>query len=56
VRDRPAGTGKPPALHREVAADLGREIGEGRYGTGGRLPAEGELAERYGVSRRTVRQ
>lgn len=43
-------------MYRKVAADLGREIGEGRYGSGGRLPAEGELAERYGVSRGTVRQ
>ncbi|MFF2846732.1 GntR family transcriptional regulator [Streptomyces sp. NPDC058001] len=47
---------KDQALYRRVAADLGREIGEGRYGSGGRLPAEGELAERYGVSRGTVRQ
>ncbi|MFE9603905.1 hypothetical protein [Streptomyces hokutonensis] len=30
-----------------MAADLRREIGEGRYGSGGRLPSEGELAERY---------
>lgn len=44
------------ALYRKVAADLGQEIGEGRYGSGGRLPTEGELAERYGVSRGTVRQ
>jgi GntR family transcriptional regulator len=43
-------------MYRKVAAHLGREIGEGRYGSGGRLPAEGELAERYGVSRGTVRQ
>ncbi|MFJ6569771.1 GntR family transcriptional regulator [Streptomyces sp. NPDC091292] len=47
---------KGQALYRRVAADLGREIGDGRYGSGGRLPAEGELAERYGVSRGTVRQ
>ncbi|WP_327399260.1 GntR family transcriptional regulator [Streptomyces sp. NBC_01288] len=56
MTDGPAGTGKPPAMYRKVAADLGREIGEGRYGSGGRLPTEGELAERYGVSRGTVRQ
>ncbi|MGW3107874.1 GntR family transcriptional regulator [Streptomyces sp. NPDC001100] len=31
-------------------------MGEGRYGSGGRLPAEGELAERQGASRGTVRQ
>ncbi|MFJ6080319.1 GntR family transcriptional regulator [Streptomyces sp. NPDC092369] len=43
-------------MYRKVAADLGREIGEGGYGSGGRLPTEGELAERYGVSRGTVRQ
>ncbi|WP_406183762.1 GntR family transcriptional regulator [Streptomyces sp. NBC_01006] len=47
---------KGQALYRRVAADLGRAIGEGRYGSGGRLPAEGELAEQYGVSRGTVRQ
>ncbi|SEC58928.1 GntR family transcriptional regulator [Streptomyces sp. 3213] len=54
MTDGPAG--KPLAMYRQVAADLDREIGEGRYGSGGRLPAEGELAERYGVSRGTVRQ
>ncbi|MFD4552731.1 GntR family transcriptional regulator [Streptomyces sp. NPDC058469] len=56
MTDGPAGTGKPPAMYRKVPADLGREIGEGRYGSGGRLPAEGDLAEQYGVSRGTVRQ
>ncbi|MFJ8134474.1 GntR family transcriptional regulator [Streptomyces sp. NPDC096013] len=43
-------------MYRKAAADLGRKIGEGRYGSGGRLPAEADLAERYGVSRGTVRQ
>ncbi|MDJ1137441.1 GntR family transcriptional regulator [Streptomyces iconiensis] len=47
---------RPLTLYRKVAADLGREISEGAYGSGGRLPAEGELAERYGVSRGTIRQ
>lgn len=47
---------RPQALYRKVAADLGREIAEGAYGSGGRLPAEGELAARYGVSRGTIRQ
>lgn len=51
-----ADPGRPGTLYRKVAADLGREITEGAYGSGGRLPAEGELAERYGVSRGTVRQ
>ncbi|MFJ4921013.1 GntR family transcriptional regulator [Streptomyces sp. NPDC088725] len=60
MTDGAAGAGeraaKGQALYRKVAADLGRQIGEGRYGSGGRLPAEGELAEEYGVSRGTVRQ
>ncbi|MEV0906932.1 GntR family transcriptional regulator [Streptomyces hokutonensis] len=56
MTDGPAGTGKALALYRQVAADLRREIGESRYGFGGRPPTEGELAERYGVSRGTVRQ
>ncbi|MER7922446.1 GntR family transcriptional regulator [Streptomyces sp. NPDC096057] len=43
-------------MYRKAAADLGREIGEGRYGSGGRLPAEADLTERYGVSPGTVRQ
>ncbi|MFD0530247.1 GntR family transcriptional regulator [Kitasatospora arboriphila] len=44
------------ALYRTVAADLREAITTGRYGEAGRLPAEGALAERYGVSRGTVRQ
>jgi GntR family transcriptional regulator len=39
-----------------VAADLRKAIAVGDYGSGGRLPAESALAERYGVSRGTVRQ
>ncbi|MDH6113421.1 GntR family transcriptional regulator [Kitasatospora sp. MAP12-15] len=44
------------ALYRQVAADLREAITTGAYGEAGRLPAEGALAERYGVSRGTVRQ
>lgn len=44
------------ALYRRVAADLREAISTGAYGEAGRLPAEGALAERYGVSRGTVRQ
>lgn len=43
-------------LYRTVAADLREAIAAGEYGSGGRLPAEAALAERYGVSRGTVRQ
>lgn len=43
-------------LYRRVAADLRAAIAAGAYGSGGRLPAESALAERYGVSRGTVRQ
>ncbi|MFE9556139.1 GntR family transcriptional regulator [Streptomyces sp. NPDC006703] len=43
-------------LYRKVAADLRTAIAAGEYGSGARLPAEDELARRYGVSRGTVRQ
>ncbi len=43
-------------MYRKVAADLRQAIAEGAYGSGGRLPAESALAERYGVSRGTIRQ
>ncbi|MEU3183976.1 GntR family transcriptional regulator [Streptomyces sp. NPDC006923] len=43
-------------LYRKVAADLRLAIAEGAYGSGGRLPAESELAQVHGVSRGTVRQ
>ncbi len=43
-------------MYRKLAADLRQAIAEGAYGSGGRLPAESELARGYGVSRGTVRQ
>ncbi|MCL2729946.1 MAG: GntR family transcriptional regulator [Actinomycetia bacterium] len=43
-------------LYRKVAGDLRDAIAAGEYGSGGRLPAEATLAERYGVSRGTIRQ
>ncbi|MFE6778891.1 GntR family transcriptional regulator [Streptomyces sp. NPDC057702] len=43
-------------MYQKVAADLRQGITEGAYGSGGRLPAEGELARRYDVSRGTIRQ
>jgi GntR family transcriptional regulator len=44
------------ALYRQVAGDLRAAIASGRYAPGTRLPSESELAERYSVSRGTVRQ
>jgi GntR family transcriptional regulator len=44
------------SLYRKVADDLRFAIINGAYGPGTRLPSENELAERYSVSRGTVRQ
>jgi GntR family transcriptional regulator len=44
------------ALYRKVAGDLRSAIMAGAYPEGTRLPSESELAERYSVSRGTVRQ
>lgn len=41
---------------REIEATLGNEIAEGVYPSGARLPAEAELAARFGVNRHTVRR
>lgn len=47
----------PPAPTKRslVAQQLEREIAEGRWPPGARLPAEAALVERFGVSRQTVR-
>ncbi len=42
--------------YRLVSDQLRREIAEGRYRDGVRLPTEAELAELHGVSRQTVRR
>lgn len=44
------------ALYERVADDLRRAIDRGELPPGSTLPPEQELAERYGVSRQTVRQ
>ncbi|MEW2048585.1 GntR family transcriptional regulator [Streptomyces sp. NPDC005476] len=44
------------ARHEEIADELRRAIGREEYTVGARLPAETDLAARYGVSRGTVRQ
>jgi GntR family transcriptional regulator len=45
-----------PALYRKVADDIKDAIAAGAYAAGTRLPSESELAERYSVSRGTIRQ
>jgi GntR family transcriptional regulator len=44
------------SLYRKVAADIKAAIAAGTYPPGASLPSEAELAERYSVSRGTVRQ
>src|ERR1700752_2899789 len=44
------------SLYRKVAEDIKAAIAAGGYAAGTRLPSESELAERYSVSRGTVRQ
>jgi GntR family transcriptional regulator len=44
------------SLYRKVADDIKVAIGSGAYPPGALLPSEAELAERYSVSRGTVRQ
>ena len=41
--------------HEQIAEVLGREIRRGRLGYGDRLPGESALAQRFSVSRNTVR-
>lgn len=48
-----AGTKSPKYL--EVAADLAKSIGSGRYPVGATLPSEVELCDRFAVSRFTAR-
>src|SRR6202050_2316392 len=50
------GVARAPSLYRKVADDIKAAIAGGGYAAGNRLPSESELAERYSVSRGTVRQ
>lgn len=43
-------------IYARIEADLRRQIGDGSLALGSRLPAEQDLAQRYGVARMTVRQ
>ena len=47
---------RSPSLYRKVAEDIKAAIAAGGYAAGTRLPSESELAERYLVSRGTIRQ
>jgi GntR family transcriptional regulator len=51
-----AATTGPTSLYRKVADDLRAAIVTGEYPAGTRLPSESDLADRYSVSRGTVRQ
>src|SRR5579862_1345558 len=50
------GISRSPSLYRKVAEDIKAAIAIGAYPPGTRLPSESELAERYSVSRGTIRQ
>ena len=50
------GVSRSPSLYRKVAEDIKAAIAAGGYAAGTRLPSESELAERYLVSRGTIRQ
>src|SRR6202021_720420 len=50
------GVSRSPSLYRTVAEDIKAAIAAGGDAAGTRLPSERELAERYSVSRGTVRQ
>lgn len=43
-------------IYARIEADIRRQIGDGTLPIGSRLPAEQDLAQRYGVARMTVRQ
>ena len=53
---RDQGVSRSPSLYRKVAEDIKAAIAAGGYAAGTRLPSESELAERYLVSRGTIRQ
>lgn len=52
--DPAAADSEPTTLHRAIYRELEREISEGTYRPGDRLPSEAQLCERFGASRITV--
>lgn len=53
-RERATSEGEATPLHRAIYEELAREIAEGVYRAGDRLPSEAQLCERFGASRITV--
>lgn len=49
-------TPRSERLYKDLARSLRTELAEGKYPVGSRLPAERDLAEKFGVSRPTVRE
>lgn len=47
---------KDKPLYQTIAEGIAKQIDDGSYPVGSRLPAERELAERFGVSRVTIRE
>ena len=47
---------KDKPLYQTIADKLAKQIDDGDYPTGSRLPAERELADQFGVSRVTIRE
>ena len=45
----------PEPMYRQIADRIESQIADGTYLPNSRLPSESELCERFGVSRRTVR-
>ncbi|GAB3749737.1 hypothetical protein GCM10027590_68380 [Nocardiopsis nanhaiensis] len=45
----------PEPMYRQIADRVAAQIDDGTYPPNSRLPSESELCERFGVSRRTVR-
>jgi DNA-binding FadR family transcriptional regulator len=43
-------------LYERIAAEIRQALSEGRYAVGDRLPSERDLAQKFGVSRPTVRE
>ena len=43
-------------LYYRISRDISKSIAAGEYAPGARIPSEAALAERYGVTRMTVRQ
>ncbi|WP_281955663.1 phosphonate metabolism transcriptional regulator PhnF [Pseudophaeobacter arcticus] len=48
--------GNRTAVWKSITISLTDDIGQGRYGSGDKLPSEAQLAARFGVNRHTVRR